>query len=614
MSIPFLRETDCNKQGPHAPLVRWPDRHLPLHDKKNETHTIMAFRWNFIQPEHEETVPRLQEELGIPRSIAQLLAIRKINTYDDAKTFFRPTLNQLHDPFLMKGMDAGSDRLASAIRTGEKVVVYGDYDVDGTTATAIVYTFLKNFGLQVRYYIPHRFKEGYGIGKDGIDFAEQIGATLIVSVDCGITAVDETEYAKSRGIELIICDHHNAGEVIPDAAAVLDPKQPGCPYPFKGLSGAGVGFKLVQATLVRLGLQPDVAHPYLDLVAISIASDIVPIVDENRILMREGLQRINTAPRPGVKALLDRIQLRDAEISTSHIVFSLGPRINAAGRMGDAAVAVALLISESRDEADAYAAKLETINFQRRDTDTKTMDQALQQLNLQMDPDNCSCLVLHDPDWHLGVIGIVASRLVDMYCRPTIMLSTVDGLIKGSARSINGFNIYEALKQCDDLLVQFGGHKYAAGLTIAEDQLENFVERFQQITGDILSEQDFKPELMIDTELPFTDINPRFWKLLKQFEPYGPNNLKPIFVSRNIQVAGRISIVGQGHLKMRIRQDGSGSLDAIGFNMDKFAEPMRNAGSSPVDIAYTLEENTWNNRTSLQLRLKDIHINGEHVA
>ncbi len=574
----------------------------------------MSFRWNFIQPEHEETVPRLQEELGIPRSIAQLLAIRKINTYDDAKTFFRPTLSQLHDPFLMKGMDAGSDRLASAIRTSEKVVVYGDYDVDGTTATAIVYTFLKNFGLQVRYYIPHRFKEGYGIGKDGIDFAEQIGATLIVSVDCGITAVDETEYAKSRGIELIICDHHNAGEVIPDAAAVLDPKQPGCPYPFKGLSGAGVGFKLVQATLVRLGLQPDVAHPYLDLVAISIASDIVPIVDENRILMREGLQRINTAPRPGVKALLDRIQLRDAEISTSHIVFSLGPRINAAGRMGDAAVAVALLIAESREEADAYAAKLETINFQRRDTDTKTMDQALQQLNLQMDPDNCSCLVLHDPDWHLGVIGIVASRLVDMYCRPTIMLSTVDGLIKGSARSINGFNIYEALKQCDDLLVQFGGHKYAAGLTIAEDQLENFVERFQQITGEILSEQDFKPELMIDAELPFTEINPRFWKLLKQFEPYGPNNLKPIFVSRNIQVAGRISIVGQGHLKMRIRQDGSGSLDAIGFNMDKFAEPMRNAGSSPVDIAYTLEENTWNNRTTLQLRLKDIHINGEHVA
>ncbi len=574
----------------------------------------MSFRWNFIQPEHEETVPRLQQELGIPKSVAQLLAIRRIETYEDAKKFFRPSLSQLHDPFLMKGMDAGSDRLASAIRSGEKVVVYGDYDVDGTTATAIVYTFLKNFGLQVHYYIPHRFKEGYGIGIEGIDFASENGATLIVSVDCGITAVDETEYAKSKGIDLIICDHHNAGEVIPDAAAVLDPKQPGCPYPFKGLSGAGVGFKLVQATLVRLGLQPDVAHPYLDLVAISIASDIVPIVDENRILMREGLQRINAEPRPGIKALLDRIQLKDAEISTSHIVFSLGPRINAAGRMGDAAVAVALLIAENEEEARGYAERLEKINFLRRDTDTKTMDQALQQLNEQIDPDSCSCLVLHDPDWHLGVIGIVASRLVDMYCRPTIMLSTVDGLIKGSARSINGFNIYDALKQCDDLLVQFGGHKYAAGLTIAEDQLGSFIERFQQITGEMLSEQDFKPELLIDAELPFSEINPRFWKLLKQFEPYGPNNLKPVFVSRNIHIAGRLSIVGQGHIKMRVRQNGTGSLDAIGFNMKDFAEPLRKAGSGPLDIAYTLEENTWNNRTSLQVRIKDIHINGEHVA
>ncbi len=574
----------------------------------------MSFRWNFIQPAHEETVPRLQEELGIPWSVAQLLAIRGITTFEDARTFFRPSLNHLHDPFLMKGMETGSERLASSIRNGEHVVVYGDYDVDGTTATAIIYTFLKNFGLNVRYYIPHRFKEGYGIGQDGIDFAEEIGATLIVSVDCGITAVEETEYARGKGIDLIICDHHNAGEVIPDAVAVLDPKQPGCPYPFKGLSGAGVGFKLVQATLTKLGLQPDVAHPYLDLVAISIASDIVPIVDENRILMREGLELVNTHPRPGVKALLDRIQLRDSEITTSHIVFSLGPRINAAGRMGDAAVAVALLIAETSDEADSYAARLEKINFERRDTDTKTMDQALKQLAGSMDPDNCSCLVLHDPEWHLGVIGIVASRLVDIYCRPTIMLSTVDGLIKGSARSINGFNIYDALKQCDDLLLQFGGHKYAAGLTIAEDQLDSFIERFQQITGEMLSEQDFKPELMIDAEIPFKDITPRFWKLLKQFEPFGPNNLRPVFISRNVNIAGRLSVVGQGHLKMRLSQGGSGSLDAIGFNMKKFAEPLRKAGNAPIDIAYALEQNTWNNRTTLQLRLKDIHIDGKHVS
>lgn len=609
-----VKDGTFKKRREKSPVGFWPDRHEPLHEKKNETHNTMSFRWNYIQPVHEEAVSRLQEELGIPRTVAQLLAIRGINTFQDAKKFFRPSLNQLHDPFLMKGMDDGSDRLASAIRSGEKVVVYGDYDVDGTTATAIVYSFLKNFGLQVRYYIPHRFKEGYGIGADGIDFASKNEATLIVSVDCGITAVDETEYARSKGIDLIICDHHNAGEVIPNAVAVLDPKQPGCPYPFKGLSGAGVGFKLVQATLMRLGLQPDVAHPYLDLVAISIASDIVPIVDENRILMREGLLRINAEPRPGIKALLDRIKLRDSQISTSHIVFSLGPRINAAGRMGDAAVAVSLLISENEEEARGYADKLEKINFLRRDTDSKTMDQALEQLEQRIDSDSYSCLVLHDPDWHLGVIGIVASRLVDIYCRPTIMLSTVDGLIKGSARSINGFNIYDALKQCEDLLVQFGGHKYAAGLTIAEDQLESFKGRFQEITGEMLSEADFKPELKIDTELPFSEINPRFWKLLKQFEPFGPNNLKPVFVSRNVKVAGRLSIVGQGHLKLKMRQNGTGALDAIGFNLKKFADPLRNAGSDPIDVAYTLEENTWNNKTSLQIRIKDIHIDGKLLS
>ena len=401
----------------------------------------MSFRWNYIHPEHEEAVSLLQEELGIPRSIASLLALRGITNFEDARLFFRPSLNQLHDPFLMKDVDVGSDRLAAAVRSDEKVVVYGDYDVDGTTATAILYTFLKNFGVDVHYYIPHRFKEGYGIGKDGIDFAVGSDCTLIVSVDCGITAVDETEYAKSKGIDLIICDHHNAGESIPDAFAVIDPKQPGCSYPFKGLSGAGVGYKLVQATLIKLGLPPEVAHPFLDLVSISIASDIVPIVDENRILMQEGLKMINEKPRPGVKALLDLIQLRDSNITTSHIVFSLGPRINAAGRMGDAATAVALLIAETARDAEAYASKLEKINFKRRDTDTRTMEEALQQVGSQPSEDDCSCLVLHDPDWHLGVIGIVASRLVDLYCRPTIMLSTVDGMIKGSARSINGFNI-----------------------------------------------------------------------------------------------------------------------------------------------------------------------------
>ena len=574
----------------------------------------MSFRWNIIQPEHEEAISRLQAELGVPGSIARLLAIRGIESFDNARDFFRPSLNQLHDPFLMKGMQEGSDRLASAIRSDEKVVVYGDYDVDGTTATAIMYNFLKRFGVDVYYYIPHRFKDGYGIGKDGITFAEEKNATLIVSVDCGITAVEETEYAKSKGLDLIICDHHNAGEVIPDAAAVLDPKQPDCNYPFKGLSGAGVGFKLVLATLDKLGLPRDVADRYLDLVAVSIASDIVPIVDENRVLMHEGLQIINTKPRAGIKALLDMIRLRDSRLTTSHIVFSLGPRINAAGRMGDAAVAVELLLTEDATEAGKLAERLEEINMKRRSTDSRTMDEAVNQLDGQIDEDNCSCLVLHDPDWHLGVIGIVASRLVDLYGRPTIMLSTVDGLIKGSARSINGFNIYDALKQCEDLLVQFGGHKYAAGLTIAEDQLNNFIARFQEITNSTLSREDFEPELLIDAELPFKEITPRFWKLLKQFEPFGPNNLKPVFVTHNVAIQGRIHIVGQGHIKMRVSHQGSSSIEAIGFNMGHFAGPLRQADQAALDIVYTLDENTWNNRTHLQIRLKDIHIDGKSVS
>ena len=571
----------------------------------------MSFRWNHIHTEHEEAVSVLRSELGVPESIARLLVLRGIKTFENAREFFRPSLTRLYDPFLMKGMHEGADRLAHAIRTGEKVLVYGDYDVDGTTATAIVYTFLKNFGVDVAYYIPHRFKEGYGIGRDGIDYAEEYESHLIVSVDCGITAVEETEYAKGKGIDLIICDHHNAGEVIPDAVAVLDPKQPDCPYPFKGLSGAGVGFKLVQATLVKLGLPAEVAHQFLDLVAISIASDIVPIIDENRILMREGLLRINNEPRMGVKALLELISLRESEISTSHIVFSLGPRINAAGRMGDAATAVALLISETEDEAKAYASRLEKINLTRRDTDSRTMEEALRQLGEDPEKSDHACLVLHDPEWHLGVIGIVASRLVDLYCRPTIMLSTVDGMIKGSARSINGFNIYNALKECNDLLEQFGGHKYAAGLTIAEEQLPEFIRRFREITSSTLSKHDMHPELLIDTELPFSEITPRFWKLLKQFEPFGPNNLKPIFVSRNVKMSGRPTVVGQGHLKMRISQNGTPPIEAIGFNMQQYSEPLLKAGSGQVDIAYALEENTWNNRTHLQIRLKDIQIDGK---
>ena len=426
----------------------------------------MSFRWVITQLEQKEAVSNLMEILNVPEAIARLLAIRGISSFEDAKQFFRPSLNELYDPFLMKDMDRASERLSLAIRSNEKVLVYGDYDVDGTTATAIVYNFLKEFGVVVDYYIPHRFKEGYGINPEGVQYAYEMGAQVIVSVDCGITAIEEAEEIKALGMDLIICDHHTVGATLPDAYAVLDPKREDCSYPFDGLSGGGVGFKLVQATLARLGLPAKIAYDYLDLLAVSIASDIVPIIDENRILMWAGLDRLRTNPRVGIQALMDHIRVPQAELDTKKIVFSISPRINAAGRMGDASTAVKLLIAKDEPEAKLMARELESINAKRRNTDITTMNEAVEQIEEQLNMDRISALVLFNPDWHLGVIGIVASRLVDLYHRPTIMLSEVDGKIKGSARSIRGFNIYEAILECDDLLEQFGGHEYAAGLTL----------------------------------------------------------------------------------------------------------------------------------------------------
>ena len=564
----------------------------------------MSFRWVITQPEHAEAISNLMEVLNVPESIARLLAIRGISSFEDAKQFFRPTLNELHDPFLMKDMDRASERLSLAIRTNEKVLVYGDYDVDGTTATAIMYSFLKEFGVEVDYYIPHRFKEGYGINPEGIQYAHEIGANVIVSVDCGITAIEEAVEIKSLGMDLIICDHHTVGEQLPDAFAILDPKREDCGYPFDGLSGAGVGFKLVQATLARLGLPAQVAYKYLDLLAISIASDIVPIIDENRILMWAGLDRLRTEPRIGIQALMNLIRLPQAELDTKKIVFSIGPRINAAGRMGDASAAVRLLIASDELEAKLMARELEGINAKRRDTDTTTMNEAVQQIEEQLNMDRISALVLFDANWHLGVIGIVASRLVDQYHRPAIMLSEVDGKIKGSARSIRGFNIYEAIRECEDLLEQFGGHEYAAGLTLKDGALQEFQKRMNSKAIEELSGSSFEAELLVDAELQLSDIDGKFWKLLNQFQPFGPANTKPIFVSNGLKVAGVPSIVGNGHLKLRVQQGDSPVFDAIGFNMHEFMPKVRDG--KLFNIAYELEENTWNGNTALQLHLRDI--------
>lgn len=567
----------------------------------------MSFQWVYAEPK-EETISTLQEELGISATIAHLLALRDIDTYDKAKSFFRPGLKQLHDPFQMKDMDKATERLATAIRQGERILIYGDYDVDGTTATSVMYLFLRDFGVDVDYYIPHRFKEGYGINPAGIQHAIDTQVDLIISVDCGITAIEEAEVARRHGIDLVICDHHNVGSEIPNAIAVLDPKRPDCSYPFGGLSGAGVAFKLVQGTTQTLGLSPQIPLKLVDLVAVSTASDIVPIVDENRILMREGLKRINKNPRHGIKALLNLIKIQPGTINTSTIVFSIGPRINAAGRMGDASKAVKLLIATTPAEAKAGAHELESINIKRRDHDSQTMEEALSKVDREYNLEAISSMVLHDAEWHLGVIGIVASRLVDTYSRPTIMLSTVDGMLKGSARSIKGFNIYDAIKECEDLLVQFGGHEFAAGLTMKKENLEEFRDRIDEIAARRLTEKDFQPDLPIDCHLDLSEIDMRFWKLLNQFEPFGPGNLRPIFVSENIQVVGVPTIVGKGHLKMRVSQNGSGVFDTIGFNMHEYMPIIRNAEGGSLEIAYNLEENYWNGNRKLQLKLRDIHI------
>lgn len=571
----------------------------------------MSYRWVYSEPQGGESADDIQQSLNIPPEIACLLNIRGINSYEQAKSFFRPEKESLHDPFLMKDMEAAACRLSKAIRNHERVVIYGDYDVDGTTAVSLFYTFLKSFGLDVDYYIPHRFKEGYGINPDGIQYALDNNADLIVSVDCGITAIEEAKYAKEKGIDLIICDHHTVGDEIPDAVAVLDPKRLDCNYPFDGLSGAGVGFKLVQGTTQKLGLPKQLPNKFLDLVAISIASDIVPIIDENRVLMRRGLTLINTEPRIGIKALLDRIKIPAGSVSTSSIVFSIGPRINAAGRMGDATTAVELMIAEDEGSANQYAKELESINNMRKDTDSETMEQALDMLETQFNLDNLSAMVLHNPEWHLGVIGIVASRLVDAHYRPAIMLSTVEGKIKGSARSIKGFNIYDALKECEDLLEQFGGHEFAAGLTMEMGNLDEFSRRFNQIAGTNLSDKDFTPELEIACNLNLEKVDMKFWKLLTQFEPFGPGNMRPIFVSKDVCIEGVPTIVGNGHLKMKVRQGDSPVFDCIGFNMHAFEPRLRNCNGAQIDIAYVLEENHWNGRRTIQMRLKDIHIDSE---
>jgi single-stranded-DNA-specific exonuclease len=576
----------------------------------------MNYRWTLRAVDDEALVARLAQHLNdLPPSLARALALRGVRCMDTARSFFRAGLEATHDPFLLKDMDAAADRLAHAITTSERVLVFGDYDVDGTTATAVMVHFLRTSGVDATFFLPNRFEHGYGLCAEGIDAGVARGASLIVALDCGITAVEEARYARQQGVDLIIADHHEPGEELPEAVAVLDPKRADCSYPFAGLSGCGVGFKLIQATLQRLGRDPAEALPYLDLLAISIAADIVPVLDENRVLMRHGLARLASEPRVGLKALADVARIPLEHIDGTRIVFGFGPRINAAGRLGSADRAVELFLEEDPRRAMTIAQELEEINVQRRDLDARTLAQAMAQAAIQIH-DDPAALVLFHPDWHPGVLGIVAARIAEHYHRPAILLAGAD-VAKGSARSIHGISIYRALAACADHLLTFGGHDAAAGLSLDPAGVDDLRDALHEAIGQISTPEEREPEILLDADLHLGDIGnghgSRFWAVLRQFGPYGPDNPRPVFWARDLEVARRPQIVGKDrkHLRMIVRQRGAQhEYPVIGFGLgDRLAIAEESASRGvPLELACCVNENRYNGRVMLQLEAKDIRL------
>lgn len=569
-------------------------------------------RWTLRPIDDDAVVQQLGAELnGLPEPLARSLVLRGINTFDSAEQYFRGGLERLHDPFLMKDMEKAAERLVQAVETGESVLVYGDYDVDGTTSAALMTLFLRSLEVDATYFIPNRFVHGYGLSKAGIDVAVEQDASLIVALDCGITAIEEATYAREQGLDLVICDHHTAGESLPDAVAVLDPKRPDCAYPFDGLSGCGVGFKLIQATLEKLGLPREDAWQYLDLVAVSTASDIVPMHDENRVLMRAGLAQMCTSPRIGLVALAERAKIELDACTSSKIVFCLGPRINAAGRLADASLAVDLLTTDDPQEASRLADEIEALNMERRELDMSTRDQAMLMAGETMSGDPM-VLVLHNSDWHPGVIGITASRIAEHFHRPAVLLTTdANGEAKGSARSIKGLSIYNALASCSDLLTRFGGHDFAAGLALPLENIPLLRDRLESVLAETTDPDLLTPEIELDAELDLSAIDSRFWRVLEQFGPYGPDNPRPTFWARDLKIVGQPSAVGADnrHLKVQVAQrKGSPAYSVIGFGLGdqiKIADRLAR-NQHPAELAFTVEENTWNGRTTLQLRARDI--------
>jgi len=570
----------------------------------------MEKRWVLKHNGNEEQVNHLVEVLGVTPVLANLLVQRDVHSYDQAKAFFRPQLDDLHDPFLMADMNRAVERIGQAIQNHERILIYGDYDVDGTTSVALLYTFFQAHYGNVCYYIPDRYGEGYGVSFKGIDYAQEQRCSLVISLDCGIKAVEKVKYANERNIDFIICDHHYPGDELPEAIAVLDPKRQDCKYPYKELSGCGVGFKLLEAFSRTHGINPEHIYRYLDLVAVSIASDIVPITGENRVLAHYGLKQLNEAPSEGLKAIIQLSGLMNKEITIEDIVFKIGPRINAAGRIESGSSAVGLLVSQSVASATEIAGRVNDCNDERKHIDRHITQDALRMLaNEQKFRDNKST-VLYDPDWHKGVVGIVASRLIETYYRPTVILTSSNGLATGSARSVVGYDIYQAIESCSDLLENFGGHMYAAGLTMKIENVERFRERFEEYVRATIREDQLQPQIDVDGELELQEITPKFFRILKQFQPFGPGNMAPVFLARNVSDSGDGRIVGASkeHLKLSLVQESSpfANFPAIAFQQGHHYKAIHNG--APFDICYSVDENVFRGKTTLQLNVKDIKI------
>jgi single-stranded-DNA-specific exonuclease len=563
----------------------------------------MYRRWIQKEIPSQEEVEKLSQAINVNHCLTSILIQRKITEFDMAKNFFRPSLEHLHDPFLMKDMDKAIDRLKKAIDTDEKILIYGDYDVDGTTAVSLVYSYLHNFYKSCEVYIPDRYAEGYGVSLAGIEWAEQNGYTLIIALDCGIKSSELIETARNKGIDFIICDHHLPDDNIPHAAAVLDPKRKDCNYPYKELSGCGIGFKLAQAYAQRYRDSQEI-YQYLDLVAVSIASDIVPINGENRTLAHFGLRKLNDNPSPGLKALKEIAAIKN-DLDVSGIVFTLGPRINAAGRVAHARAAVELLIAKSEEEANDLAGKVNIKNDLRKQFDSDITEEAIAMIEGDAALRSAKSTVLFKNTWHKGVIGIVAARCVEKYYRPTVILTESNNKITGSARSVNGFDLYKAIHECSDLLEKFGGHKYAAGLTLDIQNLELFQRRFEEVVSSTITEDMLTPVIEIDMPLNFDTITPKFLNVLKQMAPFGPESQRPVFQASNVYVFNSLSSFKDKHVRFLAAQEGTDHVfQAVGFDLVEHYDRLSRRDS--FKMAYTVEENTFNGTTSIQLRIKDI--------